>query len=263
MAELQHLPTELLIELLVACPTTQTLLRLPRMNRHMRAVWLEHSKHIIIANYKQRIPYIEQAIALTMTEVQCGEIPKSPQDHCSLTAPEATRDEPSPPPIRLYLPSILQNARLASLACDDFVITLQTVRLHKRSWQATEDPYTDSLRAYYLLRHIALSWDHPELRPAVEATLSETPFDILQECEHLFESLGMCPVDEIIRAHAMCEIIPAAERRSDQDETEERLTTKWLAVQSVVMDAMLYRIEGIEKVADWDVTKYVDPWWWT
>lgn len=42
------------------------------MNRHMRAVWLEHSKHIIIANYKQRIPYIEQAIALTMTEVQCG-----------------------------------------------------------------------------------------------------------------------------------------------------------------------------------------------
>ena len=41
------------------------------------------------------------------------------------------------------------------------------------------------------------------------------------------------------------------------------VTTKWLAVQSVVMDAMLYRIEGIEKVADWDVTKYVDPWWWT
>ena len=41
------------------------------MNRHMRAVWLEHSKHIIIANYKQRILYIAQAIALTMS-VGCG-----------------------------------------------------------------------------------------------------------------------------------------------------------------------------------------------
>ena len=70
MASLQDLPTELLIELLIVCPTTQTLLRLSGVNRRMRAVWLEHSKHIIVANYKQRIPHIEQAIALTMTEVE-------------------------------------------------------------------------------------------------------------------------------------------------------------------------------------------------
>ena len=41
------------------------------------------------------------------------------------------------------------------------------------------------------------------------------------------------------------------------------VTNKWIEVQSVVMDEMIYRIEGIEKVEDWDVKKYVDQWWWT
>jgi hypothetical protein len=52
MASLQDLPTELLIELLISCPTTQTLVRLSGINRHMRAIWLAHSNHIIVANYK-------------------------------------------------------------------------------------------------------------------------------------------------------------------------------------------------------------------
>jgi hypothetical protein len=80
MASLQDLPTELLIEILISCPTTRSLLRLSNVNLRMCAVWLEHSKHIIVANYKQKIPHIEQAIALTLTEVKCGEIPKSPED---------------------------------------------------------------------------------------------------------------------------------------------------------------------------------------
>lgn len=209
MASLQHLPTELLIELLIARPTAQTLLQLSSINRHMRAVWLEHSKHIIIANYKQRIPHIRQAIALTLTEVQSGEIPKSPNDHSSPAAPKGARDQP-PPPIRLYLPRVVHNARLASAACDDLA---KITRAGDRSWQATEDPYTDSLRAYYLSCHIALAWDHPQLRPTVMTTLSETPYDMLQECEHLFFPLTASPSSEIHSAHAIWERIPRAEQK--------------------------------------------------
>jgi hypothetical protein len=104
------------------------------------------------------------------------------EDYSRLAAPEVTRDEPPPPPldpVRLYLPRILHNARLASMVCDDFVNTLQTGRLYQRSWQPTEDPYTDSLRAYYMMRHIALAWDYPQLRPAVMSTLSESSYNML------------------------------------------------------------------------------------
>jgi hypothetical protein len=229
MTSLQHLPTELLIELLISCPTTRTLLRLSRINRHMRAIWLQHSNHIIVANYKQRIPHIEQAIALTMTEVQCGEIPKSPQDttlgaqinrdslltstplssvpacsppdsHRILTAPEPTQEDQ--PPMRLYLPRVLRNAGLASSVCDGLRKRWQGGLYYWRSWRATEDPYTDSVRAYYVMRHIALAWDHLSLRPAAMSALSESSYDMLQEHQHLVRSLWMAS-HKIQGAHAM------------------------------------------------------------
>jgi hypothetical protein len=159
MASLQDLPTELLIEILISCPTTRTLLRLSSIDRRKRAVWLEQSNHINVANYKQRIPHIEQAIALTLTEVQCGALPKSAEDdtlrgqidpnrllptspesvslcsshesHNSLTAPGSMQTQPA---IGLYLPRVLRNSGLASSVCDSLDKRWQEGRFYRRSW---------------------------------------------------------------------------------------------------------------------------------
>jgi hypothetical protein len=104
-----------------------------------------------------------------MTEVQCGEMPKSPEDHTQidrdsllptppisvppcwpheipriLAAPKPPQDHP---PMRLYLPRALRNAGLASSVCDALSKRCQGGLYHWRSWRATEDLYTDSLRA--------------------------------------------------------------------------------------------------------------------
>ena len=270
MASLQDLPTELLIELLIVCPTTQTLLRLSGVNRRMRAVWLEHSKHIIVANYKQRIPHIEQAIALTMTEVECGEIPKSPEDHtlgaqinrdsllstspssvpaCSppeshriLAAPEPTQDNL---PIGLYLPRVLRNAGLASSVCDGLSKRWQEGPYCWRSWQATEDPYTDSLRAYYFLRHLALASDHHQLRPAALLEISSSSHDMLQELKYVYFHM-QCAGPKILGVHAMQERNWDAERgrytpKRDIDTPPYRTTDRWRGVQRVIVVAHYYR----------------------
>jgi hypothetical protein len=36
----------------------------------------------------------------------------------------------------------------------------------------TQDPYTDKIRAYYLIRHNVLGYDHPELRPSASSALA-------------------------------------------------------------------------------------------
>jgi hypothetical protein len=89
------------------------------------------------------------------------------------------------------------------MVCDDYVDALRTGCLWERSWQPTEDPYTDSLRAYYTMRHVALAWDYPQLRPAVMSALSESSYTMLQEYKHLFLGLERCWSREIQGAHAL------------------------------------------------------------
>jgi hypothetical protein len=139
------------------------------------------------------------------------------------------------------------------MVCDDFANILETGRLYKRSWQVTEDPYSDSVRAYYMMRHIALSWDHLSLRPAVTSAFTESTHDMLRECQHLFYSLWMAS-HKIQGAHAMKERVPAAER--DEDGDDYRMTERWRAVQCVILDAVQYRAIGSERVSDWDLTRY-------
>lgn len=174
MVSLPSLLTKLLIEILISCPTTRTLVRLSSVNRRMRSIWLEHSEHIIVANYKPKTPHVEQAIALTLTEVQCGEIPKSPEDHRSLTAPRSMQDQPS---IRFYLPRMLHNAALASVVCDDLAHRAQTGRFSKRVWQEPADPFPDSIRSYYMTRHIAFRMFHSQQQHRPEQIRSLTYYD--------------------------------------------------------------------------------------
>jgi hypothetical protein len=137
---------------------------------------------------------------------------------------------------------------------DDFANILETGRLYKRSWQVTEDPYSDSVRAYYMMRHIALAWDHLSLRPAVTSAFTGSSHDMLRECQHLFSSLYRTWSVEIHDALALWERAPEAER--DEDEDDYRTTERWRAVECVIWDAIQYREIGSERVSDWDLTRY-------
>lgn len=152
MTTLLSLPSEIIINILIAAPTTRTLLRLSCVNRRTRSIWQEHSQNIIASAYKTRIPHIEQAISLTLVEAQCGEIPFLGQ----------------PSELHLYLPRVLRNAGLAKSVCD---AANRDNTLEKIEWE-TEDKYSELLRAYYLICHTLLAYDHPELRPAVCSVLS-------------------------------------------------------------------------------------------
>jgi hypothetical protein len=283
MASLQDLPTELLIEILISCPTTRTLLRLSSINRRMRAVWLEHSKHIIVANYKQRIPHIEQAIALTLIEVQCGEIPKSPEDHTlrrqidpkrllptspefvpgcssheshsSLSALDPLQNQPS---IGLYLPRVLRNAGLASSICDKLSKHWQEGRIYRRSWQPTEDPYTDSVRAYYFLRHLALASDHPQLQPAALSAVSSSSYEMLEEYDYVYFHMESS-VRKVWGAHAMRERnwdsgYGRYVFRRDPETPAYRMTDRWRRVQRVLAVADYYLEIGSQEMPTFDVS---------
>ena len=152
MTTLLSLPSEIIIDILIAAPTTRTLLRLSCVSRRIRAIWQEHSQHIIVSNYKTKIPHIEEAISLTLLEAQCGEVP---------CLGEQLK-------LHLYLPRVLRNAGLATSVCD---AANRDNTLEKIEWE-TEDKYSELLRAYYLICHTLLAYDHPELRPAVCSVLS-------------------------------------------------------------------------------------------
>jgi hypothetical protein len=147
MTTLLSLPNEILIDILIAAPTTRTLLSLTNVNRRMRSIWLEHSQHIIVSAYRTKIPHIKEAIALTLVEAQYGEL---------LTLGGR-------PALHLYLPRVLCNAGLAKSVCD---AAYRDNCLYKITW-ATEDRYTELLRAYHLISYTLLAYDHPELRPSV------------------------------------------------------------------------------------------------
>jgi hypothetical protein len=152
MATLLSLPIEVVINIFIAAPNTRTLLRLSSASRRLRSIWLDHAQHIVASAYKYKIPHIEEAIALTLVEVRCDEVP-SLQDSSAF---------------HLCLPRVLRNAGLATSVCD---AANRDNRLQKIEWE-TEDKYLDMLRAYHLIRHTLLAYDYPDLRPSVCSALS-------------------------------------------------------------------------------------------
>jgi hypothetical protein len=248
MASLLSLPNEVLIQVLAASPTTQTLLRLSRVNRRMRSVWLEHSHCIIVANYKAKISHIEQAITLTLTEVQCGEIPTSHHG-----------DGLTNQPIRLYLPQMLRNAGLASCICEGLS---KDNRIQKISWPTTTDRRTEILRAYHLIRHIALAYDYPQLRPAVLSTISESSMAMLVINTHVLYYLVRVASCKIRGAHAIVEhnwdSWSDSDTQRDPDKDRYRMANRWRAVSQVLTWAEYFREIGIEEKPSFDVEDYDD-----
>lgn len=267
MATLMSLPTELLISILIYTPTTRALLHLSNTSRRLRSIWLEHSHHLVPTTYKrQGISHIDQAIALTLTEIDCGEV-RSPLPITTTnnnnkntnsngpSSPEA-KAKPNKTLLRLSLPLILRNAGLASSVLST---ALKNSTLRKTSWHASNQP-SKVLRAHYLMRHIVLAISHPHLRPPIIATLvslSSTQHDanfrlsgLLQVdvSRKLKQSLGMCVINRNAGRSRV-------EREHHPDEWESKwvLVGRWRAVELVVDEAIRSFEAGGGESVSWDV----------
>lgn len=262
MTTLLSLPTEILIEILIACPTTRTLQNLSKVNRRMRSIWLEHWKHIIVANYKPRISHIEQAITLTLTEAKCAESSSTTENHPNdqYHTPKTSEHTSNTAPSPVCLPRVLHNAGLASglrdaLSKDD--------RLQPITWQ-TSDPRIEMLRAYYLIRHAVLAYDHPHLRPAIISTLTTSTNAILKANEHVLFFLQRVAHVSLQNAHGFFERNPDAYHGAgvhldrDPDKDKYREVERWRGVGTVLSKARYNQKFGIQELPDFEFEEYVD-----
>ncbi|KAM0721442.1 hypothetical protein Q7P37_002366 [Cladosporium fusiforme] len=168
MADLLSLPNEILVRIFSTC-STQPLLHLSGANRRLRAIWLEHSNHIIPAAYSH-IQHFDDAVDYTLTERRLI-------DEHQATAPG------SPSELRLSLPHILREADLALEVCERHVKYASNPDLahfvRSRPDQTDQKPVTPAslLPAYYLLRRINLAYRHRELRPQLLSQLHGLPIE--------------------------------------------------------------------------------------
>lgn len=229
MAALLLLPNEILINILIATPSTRALLYLSSVNRHMRAIWLEHSQHITFSAYKRNILHIQQAITLTLTEVECSEVSIPRTKDFQLAARDLTRP---PSSLGFCLPRVLRNAGLASSVCD---AAENNRTLYKITWP-TEGKRTELLRAYYLIRHTILAYDHPLLRPSVFSALSACTEQTHDANYWLVNSLIMAAPIQLIKSHGLLEINPKSHEFHGpvEDGLEEplRMTDSWFVAES-------------------------------
>ncbi|KAM0723340.1 hypothetical protein Q7P37_000325 [Cladosporium fusiforme] len=232
MTTLLSLPNEILLNIFATAPTTRTLLHLSRVNRRMRTIWLEHSQHIVVSAYKTRTPHIEQAITLTLAEAQSGEIIPLPPADSHITAPGVARE---PSPIGFCLSRLLRNAGLASSFCHAASIDN---KLQKISWQ-TEDPRIEMLRAYYLVRHTLLAYNHPELRPSVSSALVKCTKEMHSGNNWAYFFMVAAAPKRLKETHGVTERNLDAWDGTNRDPYQERLklVDRWRVVGRVFAEA--------------------------
>lgn len=260
MASLLSLPNEILINILIAAPTTRTLLRFSSVNRRMRAIWLEHSRHIIFSAYKRRIPHVEEAIILTLTEIDCAEVSPSRTRGSYLAAHDLTRQ---PSPLAFCLLRVLRNAGLASSVCD---AADNNRTLYKISWP-TEGKWTELLRAYHLIRHTILAYDSPLLRPSVFSALSACTEQMHEANYWLVNFLIMAAPMQLIRSHGLLEINPKFHEFHGpiEDTLEEplRMADSWFVAEKVITAAKAHYEDKEMDPPSFDKSKWEidDPSW--
>lgn len=165
------LPNELLKDILGAC-STRALLSLASSNRRLRAVWFEHSTHIIKAAFGH-VPHFEEAVDLSLAErrmemsIQGGDL-----DHDT--------------ELRLGLQRVLENVNLATFTCviyntqlrEEDVGRSHPIRMSQSSYYfdrlmrlfpgwptlILDRTLTSLPAAYYQVRWTMLAFRYPELR---------------------------------------------------------------------------------------------------
>jgi len=167
------LPNERLTGIYSSAPSLQSAVCLPDTGRRLRAVWLEHSNHIIASILTTTIPAHEDALDLAVTEktrassgtsdTQCAPSPRPFPPHAPATVPT-----------RLCLPRLLQNAQLTSSAATAWLAHNQTKKRGRILKDLCHPPIEAS---YYMMRKLLLARRHPEIQtmPAVFAHLCTLP----------------------------------------------------------------------------------------
>jgi hypothetical protein len=164
---------------------------------------------------------------------------RRPQQPCRLTADS-------------FLYSSIAAQRRSGLVCQQSSCRRRKKNENEaRSWGSDIDPYTDSLRAYFILRHIALAWDFPQLRPAVMATILESSYGIIKECEYVFRNV-LAWYWKMLGAHAIIERVWDV----GLGRYAYRFTRRWLAVEGQIWDAIVFRDLGRPHLWSWDVLDY-------
>ncbi|KAF2163099.1 hypothetical protein M409DRAFT_26545 [Zasmidium cellare ATCC 36951] len=164
MPTLTDLPSELLLLVFALSHDIHDAVSFCRVNRRLHAIWLENADHISKAVLEESIPAYDDAVDLAKVEARYT----TPTNELSS---DPTTTELAP---HLWLRLLVKYAELVSLA--DILLT----RMERESPRIMEWPPFEILSfppSYYMIRKIVLSYDHPELRPALNATLEQSSAD--------------------------------------------------------------------------------------
>lgn len=157
MIGLLSLPNELLIQILSLSPATRTRCDLARVNKRMRAIWLQHSEQVITDVYNSMMPYFQDAVDFTLAQAR-----QATTITIDIASPEAQ-------PLCHHLPQILRNIDLAIITCDQLTRPFESSPKY-RPWLHQANPSLHA--AYFLVRRVVLAYAlpgtrsglHPELR---------------------------------------------------------------------------------------------------
>ena len=228
MPGLLSLSNELLIGIYSAAPTLESAVSLSDTNRRLRAVWLEHSNHLIASILSVTIPAYEDALYLAVKEETWASSGSSDTQSAQYRIRPASPTTPTTVPARLCLRRLMQNANLASSAADAWRLHEVEVDLDSRSGSIfsrhasilTETPHATVEASYYMMRKLLFARRHPEARtlPALYAHLTTLPHSALRLHAHFAEWLrGHDTPYEVKRPHG---IIKPKEQWTEDEQWE-------------------------------------------
>jgi hypothetical protein len=171
MAGLLSLSNELLIAIYSAVPTLESAVSLSGTSRRLRAVWLEHSNHIITSILSATTPAYEDALDLAVKEETWASSGTSDTQSAQYRLRPASSTTPTPVPARLCLPRLLQNAQLASSAAAAWMAE-EFDRKYGGRFKGIHAPVEPS---YYMMRKLLFAADTLRRRPCQPCTPTSAP----------------------------------------------------------------------------------------
>jgi hypothetical protein len=168
MVGLLSLSNELLVQVFSSSDTLQTAATISRVDKTLHSLWTQHNSHILKEILPNQIIGYEEAVELAILEEIWF------NKNTELASPSKTSTRPH---IRLYLETLLQNAKRATDATD----ALKAAREKEKAFLQREfcSDVTSYHIAYYRVRKMVLGHLHPEaqLQHVMYSTIKISPGD--------------------------------------------------------------------------------------
>lgn len=234
MVDLVSLPEDILTQIyILAGQQTRALLRLSRVNRGFREIWLKDSYHIIASVIRQKAPGHEDVMDLASLE---SRLPKRITGFHSFDPSEPH------PPLRSCLPSLCRNITLATKVCSQFLKWNENMG---RNGYPVVRPMPS---VYYLIRQMAMAYHLPQLRPSLGEklrTFAESDEALSQYCG-LSVFIGSRNMPSILsRALGVKESFIYTE--VDSGESYRPMREEWLFADQLGWKLRLDRDDGIQE----------------